>query len=285
MVAPFIVPVEQYIDCRTPILHKCLKHDYEWHGSPDNILRGTKCPICASEAIIAKNTKSFDQYVDELAIANTNIICIGGYTRATEYARHKCLIDGYEWDALPSQILGGRGCPKCGKTLQPTQDEFLERVASVNPDVEVLGQYVDVRTPVKCRCKIDGNIWEPVPSSLYAGCGCPQCKTSHGEREVLQWIQQHDIDYVPQKKFDKCRDINPLPFDFYLPDYNIVIEFDGEQHYRPIDFFGGEEGFQNRIKHDKIKTEFCKLNAIKLIRIPFNCNVSNTLSEQFTNLT
>ena len=60
-----------------------------------------------------------------------------------------------------------------------------------------------------------------------------------------------------------------MPFDFYLPDYNICIEYDGEEHFQPVEFFGGEEKFQRRIENDEIKNNYCKNNNIKLIRIPY----------------
>ena len=65
----------------------------------------------------------------------------------------------------------------------------------------------------------------------------------------------------------------PLPFDFYLHDYNVCIEYDGIQHFKPIEYFGGEEAFQKRQLNDKIKTEYCIDNHITLIRLPY------TLSE------
>lgn len=66
----------------------------------------------------------------------------------------------------------------------------------------------------------------------------------------------------------------PLPFDFYLPSYNIVIELDGEQHFKPVRFGGishkeAIEQFKIRKLHDKIKNQFCKNNNIRLVRIPY----------------
>ena len=79
---------------------------------------------------------------------------------------------------------------------------------------------------------------------------------------------------------DKLR----LPFDFYLPDYNTCIEYQGEQHYRAIDYFGGEDEFLIRKKHDEIKSEYCKQHKINLIIIPYNKNVKNELDDFFNNL-
>jgi len=77
------------------------------------------------------------------------------------------------------------------------------------------------------------------------------------------------ISSLKEYKFDNCKNKNPLPFDFYLPEHNICIEFDGEQHFKSISYFGGEKGFKNTQKNDLIKTSYCKENNIKLIRINY----------------
>lgn len=73
-------------------------------------------------------------------------------------------------------------------------------------------------------------------------------------------------------------DIRPLPFDFYLPEYNICIEYDGEQHNRSVKHFGGDKAFYTRIKHDNIKNEYCKNNGISLLRIPYFKNIEEELN-------
>lgn len=60
-----------------------------------------------------------------------------------------------------------------------------------------------------------------------------------------------------------------MPFDFYLPDYNTCIEYDGELHYKAVDYFGGDDALSNTKCRDEIKTQYCKENNIKLIRIPY----------------
>ena len=84
-------------------------------------------------------------------------------------------------------------------------------------------------------------------------------------------MEKYNVVFIPQKRFDDCRRIYPLPFDFYLPSYNTIIEYDGEGHYYPVDFKGhdGTETFQRTAKNDKIKNEYCKNNNINLIRIPY----------------
>ena len=94
-----------------------------------------------------------------------------------------------------------------------------------------------------------------------------QKKESNGERAVRLYLENHDIDYVQGKWFKDCRDVNPLPFDFYLPNENKMIEFDGEQHFREKHFFAYD--FEKNQRHDAIKNKYCEENNISLIRIPY----------------
>lgn len=83
--------------------------------------------------------------------------------------------------------------------------------------------------------------------------------------------------------FINCRNIYPLKFDFYLSDYNLCIEYDGELHYKSIEYFGGEKTLKQTQINDKIKTNFCLNNDIKLIRIPYweLKSINNKLNEFF----
>ena len=136
-----------------------------------------------------------------------------------------------------------------------------------------------ITTRWKCKCEcgkevvvMTGNL----RSGITKSCGC--LYGSYGERIVSDFLKNHNIEYVKQYTFKDCRDVNPLPFDFYLPKYNICIEYDGEQHYMPKSFFGGEEGFKKRTAHDRMKDEYCEKNNIKLLRLPYY--LSNKQVEQ-----
>lgn len=121
----------------------------------------------------------------------------------------------------------------------------------------------------ECICDC-GNIVYRTSHELkrFYSCGCLKNK-SVMEMYVKNILDDNHIEYIPQKKFDDCRDIFSLPFDFYLPQYNITIECDGIQHFEPVEHFGGKEQFKVRQKHDRIKTNYCLANGIQLIRLPY----------------
>lgn len=129
----------------------------------------------------------------------------------------------------------------------------------INPTINILGIYKNERTHIDVECDICKNIWSPTPSNLLKYRGCPICQSSNGERRVFKYLKDNNITFIPECAFDDCKDIKALPFDFYLPDYNICVEYDGEQHFRPVKFGGCSDDDAYRthcstVKHDKIKT-------------------------------
>ena len=121
----------------------------------------------------------------------------------------------------------------------------------------------------KCQCDC-GNIVEIDSHSLRRGntqsCGCLKSK---GELKIIQLLQELNIPYEYQKTFDTCRYSQQLFFDFYLPELNLCIEYDGQQHFEPIEGFGGQERYIHQLILDKTKNEWCQNNNIFLKRIPY----------------
>ena len=115
---------------------------------------------------------------------------------------------------------------------------------------------------------------------------CPFCFGSKGELRIKEYLESVNILFIHEKTFNDCKNNNKLKFDFYLPDYEICIEFDGRQHFEPFEYFGGEEAFKAQQKKDEIKNKYCLKNNIKLIRIPYweFKNIEIILSEQLKDL-
>ena len=144
-------------------------------------------------------------------------------------------------------------------------------MAIINPDIEILTEFVNCRTKILCRCKICGHEWWVIPSDILRGIGCPECKASKGERAIRLFLETHSIEYIPQHKYDDLFGVGGglLSYDFYLSNYNILIEYQGRQHYEPVDMFGGEEQFVIQQEHDKRKREYAKSHNINLLEIPY----------------
>lgn len=128
---------------------------------------------------------------------------------------------------------------------------------------------------VVCKCSCGDNFntsWGAIKDMQVR---CKKCSQSMSKMEykVEKWLLENKVEYIFQKKFEDCKKIRCLPFDFYLPKYNCCIEVDGQQHYFPSKFsqnLNEVEEFNKVKEHDKIKNEYCKNNNIDLLRISFN---------------
>lgn len=130
--------------------------------------------------------------------------------------------------------------------------------------------YVNNSTKLIITCPKHGD-FEQIPRSHLKGFGCNNCSESKGEKKIVKYLTQHNIEFIRQKKFDGCVGIkHKLPFDFYIPKIRTVIEFDGIQHFQPISYFGGIEAYERLKINDKIKNDYCEENYINLIRIRYD---------------
>lgn len=129
--------------------------------------------------------------------------------------------------------------------------------------------YIKNQIKVIITCPIHGDFTQN-PLSHIQGCGCPNCYESKGEKKIDKFLSKNNISYYRQHKFFDCRNIFELPFDFYIPEKRVCIEFDGEQHFKPLSFFGGIESYERLKINDKIKSDYCEDNYINLIRIRYD---------------
>ena len=107
------------------------------------------------------------------------------------------------------------------------------------------------------------------PNNFIRGNRCPYCHTPKGETFISKILDNFNLNYDSQKTFDNLKDNKLLSYDFYIPDQNILIEYQGVQHYQPIDYFGGETAFKKQQKHDQIKLDYAKEHGYNLITVPY----------------
>lgn len=199
-----------------------------------------------------------------------------------------CKVCGHEWETYPHNLLCGRGCASCSRHLKYTTESFINRINEINCNIEVIGEYINNHTPIKCRCLIDNTIWSPFPSNLLSEEGCPTCNMSHGEKKIMKYLNDNNIDYIPQYSFDDLRGVSGglLFYDFYLTSYNILIEYQGEFHNH-TDRLRSDEEFYKQQMHDDKKFNYAKDHNINLLEIWYYDfdNINNILSEYLSNNT
>lgn len=218
-----------------------------------------------------------------------HISIVGRYKNISTPVECECEKHNVVWSISPGSLLRGTGCKKCGieklSKLKLTQEEYVDRLMRANPDIELLSIYNGVENSVTVKCKKCGYEWESNARSLLInGTSCRKCSyTYKGEDKVISVLQDLHIPFFQNYKFDDCTDIRPLPFDFYLPEYNACIEFDGQQHFEAR---FGEKNFLKTQEHDAIKNKYCEIHKIELIRIPYweSDNIKQIIKERIESI-
>lgn len=266
----------EYRNKGTPVEIICSIHG-SFYQYPDTHLRGSGCPRCAG------NKVSQEDFIEKASNIHRNKYdySLIEYKNTLTPVKIICPIHGV-FEQRPREHIQGNGCPYCAGTKKSNTEEFINKAKKLFPDYDYSKvDYKNNHTKVEIICKDHGSFFIK-PNDLLCNHGCPSCSISSGERKIKRYLDEKGIEYIQQKSFpdlfykDK---FHPLKFDFYLPSYNLCIEYQGEQHFRPLDYFGGEESFKKGIERDNIKRNYCKENNIRLIEIRYNEDVENILTK------
>lgn len=283
-----------YIDSKHKIKCRCLIDGYIWNSLPENLLKGHGCPKCSLRVSSESMLKSHEEFVSQVKILSPTIKVISKYKNSQLPVKCSCNICGNIWETVANNLSNGKGCPKCAinkrtQNITKTKDAFISELYQINSDIEIIGEYINSNTPITCKCKVDNNIWKALPLNLLKGTGCPVCQNSHGEKAISAILDDLNIKYIPQYKFNDCKNIRSLPFDFYLPNFITCIEYDGQQHFKPVKFGGctiqqATKSFEKTKENDFIKNKYCQDNNINLIRIKYSefNNIRNIIKKEIS---
>lgn len=269
---------------------KCLLDGCEWETRPNSLMHGHGCPECANRK---QNRRTEEQFLQELKQLRPTIISLEKFNTMNTSMKFKCSVCDYEWNTSPMALFRESycGCPKCNNTMHfISEDEFLKRLSSANNRVKYIHGYKNMSSHAYFECLKCGHKWNTLVSSVLSGRGCPKCNLSHGALQIQECLDNLNIDYEMEYRFEDCKDIRPLPFDFYIDEKRLCIEYDGEQHFHPVRFHKNEtdEQMQDKFllqqKRDLIKTNYCKDNNIALLRIPYTefNNINEILNKYFS---
>jgi hypothetical protein len=238
----------------------------------DHLSKKIGCQKCFN-ASISKSLNTGKRIIDDFVKIHGNKYdySLVEYNGTDKKVKIICSSHGL-FEQTPHHHRNGIGCAKCGGVAKLTTDEFILKSKKIHGEKYdyKLVNYKNVKTKVLLICPIHGEFNTTPNDHLRRTSGCPICNESKGEKKIREILIEKNVNFTQQKRFKDCRDKNPLPFDFYLPDLNACIEYDGEQHFNERCTFGGKKRLNDIQKKDKLKNEFCLNNNIKLLRIKYN---------------
>lgn len=265
----------------------------EFEQRVNNHLKGAGCFKCGHIKKGISGKLSLEKFIEK---ANKIHKCKYDYSKVIfNYNDDKiiiiCPIHGEFEQQLSSHISKkSPGCPKCAYKIRSEErrssyDKILSQIPEEIKELYDydLSNYKNAFTYLPIRCKKHGIEYNQLAQSFIKGkIGCVKCGvTSLGELMIVKYLNNYNIKYIPQHSFPECKYKRPLKFDFYLPEYNLCIEFDGLQHYKETSHSLREPLSIIQLRDD-IKTKFCSDNKIELIRIPFweRQNINNILTSK-----
>ena len=264
----------KFINMTSPYTFFCPIHKEQTISSARDFL---KSKLGCSECFREDKTKELQQYVPTRVKYNNSqleekLLKIHGDKYIFNFPNYNvgnkgrigvyCKKHDLTWSATISNLLSGEGCRLCAK------EAHNEAITKTKEDF--LNDYENGDSRIKVICKECGFERNIIAKSFLGSAGiCPVCDESEGEFLVRKFLIENKINFFQHyTNFEDCKYKNNLEFDFYLPELNITIEFQGEQHYIDNGWKSGEE-FKTQQIRDQIKREYCKVNDIKEVEIPF----------------
>jgi hypothetical protein len=276
-----------YVNNKTKVIITCSIHG-DFTQTPTVHLSGSGCKKCVYDILRQKRTPPIKEVISKFKKIhgdkyNYNKV---DYVTCMIKVTITCPIHG-DFKQRPNDHLSGYGCKKCGN-----DSNIQKRTAT--PDViakfkEIHGDkynynkvdYVGSKRKVIITCPMHGDFTQ-TPTDHISGNACQKCNSSKGEIKIRKYLTDNNIFFEEQKRFPN--ELGKQRFDFYIPAYNILIEFQGKQHYEPINFGGISDEksileFNKRKELDQCKRDFCIKNNYSLIEIKYDMDVEKELSK------
>lgn len=275
-----------YITAKQKVIITCPIHG-DFEQTPDAHIRLKQgCPKCKADKTSKCYRKDIEVFINQASKIHNNKYDYSkfNYVNSSTKGTIICPIHG-EFKQTPSNHLSGKGCPECGKLIislknRLTNNEVLDKCKKVHPEYIYPEDFYNYSTHrIKFICPKHGMVEQNLWDHIYSWSGCPKCNRSHGERFISNYLDLRNIVYQEQYKVPISIEVQKTGYaicDFYLPTINTIIEYNGIQHYVPVEKFGGKLEFQHQQKRDWEIRNYCLRNNIRLIEIHYGIDF-NTL--------
>lgn len=270
-----------YINSEIKVSITCSTHG-DFLQTPKCHVSGKGCPLCAKncsytqQSFLDKLKTQFGTHFDYSKVKfkttrdNVTIVCP----------------DHGEFSTKAKVLLASKhACHQCSSSFPYTRSSFIKKAHAVHNRSYSYSRVklVNSKTHIIIKCKTHGEFSQS-PHHHLTGQGCPGCKKSIGENLISNFLLQHNIKFQSEYPLVKNKESNRwLRSDFFIEEHNMVIEFDGIQHFQPVELFGGEDNLKITQKRDQLKDKHCKKHNIPFIRFRFD-DKKNFITERLEEL-
>lgn len=270
-----------YVKASDKLLVTCNKHG-DFLVTPGNHLYNKQgCKKCH----IDSKYSNLDTFIQKAKAVHGDRYCYSKveYEFSVKKVNLICVKHG-DFLVAPASHLSGQGCKKCSHEMlseryRSDTKEFIAKAKVEHGDVYDYSETVYEKANVKVfiRCTQHG-FFSITPSSHLGGSGCRVCSASKGEKFISKILKENDITFTREYRIPEV--INRYHYDFYLPDYNLLIEFHGKQHYEAIPFFGGLENLIYTQGNDRNKKYLARKFKYHLLEFNYK-QFKHMTTEQF----
>jgi very-short-patch-repair endonuclease len=275
-----------YKDSKTKVKIICKEHGI-FEQNPLSHYTKHGCRKCSNSCKIGKNKRYYIERANEKHNFKYDYSLLPETLKSYEKVSIICkkghIFEQNMRDHIGSVNSRSNGCKFCSQPCYDTESFIrLSNEKHGNKYDYSKTIYTTQKKKVIITCPRHGDFLQKPSNHYHLGRGCRRCGESKGEMEIRKWLESKNIEFKKEHTFEDCINFGRLRFDFYLPKYNICIEFDGLQHFKPVEQFGGIEEFERVKQRDSFKNQYCLSKNIKLIRINYKNLKRGDIIEKLT---
>lgn len=258
----------EYTKSNVKVKIKCNKCGGVFEQTPAMHLSGNGCSICNPP----HKKLTHEEFVERLSKTHPNLEVLSEYNGKDRKITVRCKIHNHTYETTPHRLVQGANCKYCyddrrGDTLRNDINDVIERLNVIHSNKyqfpNIHNEYINCKSKITVVCPIHG-VFTSTANKMLKGCGCPYCDESHNERFINKLLTETKIGFEREKKFDW---LGLQSLDFYLPEYNIGVEVQGEFHFKSITIKGKVVDYRKQLRRDEKKKRLCDEHGIKLIYI------------------
>lgn len=255
---------------------------------------GMTCRVCTkinyvynpkvAESRVRNKSKEFYTRFGELSDGKYQLL--SEYKGTKRHISIKCLTCNNINKQRAGDFLNGKRCKICSvgkrasKRIKNVTSSFEKKLENKYGDkINLIGEYQGAKINTEFLCNTCYNKFTTTPCSIVnkrVTFGCPICgHSSSGENRIREYLDKKEVNYEMEYSFSDLAFKNKLKFDFAIfLDGNtkcpsLLVEYDGQQHFQPVEYFGGEKALRETQFRDRMKDKYCVRKEIELVRIPY----------------